>query len=85
MEGTLRYNNDPLNKYNDSDIKEVMRMIGFDYILDKSPDGISQIVTEGGANLSVGEKQLICITKAILRKSKIIIMDEATASIDYLN
>jgi len=83
MEGTLRYNIDPLNKYNDSDIKEVMRMIGFDYILDKSPDGISQIVTEGGANLSVGEKQLICITRAILRKSKIIIMDEATASIDY--
>ena len=35
MEGTLRYNIDPLNKYNDSDIKEVMRMIGFDYILDK--------------------------------------------------
>ena len=37
MEGTLRYNNDPLNKYNDSDLKEFMRMIGYDYILDKSP------------------------------------------------
>ena len=83
MEGTLRYNIDPLNKYTDNEIKEVMKRIGFDYILDKSPDGINQIITEGGSNLSVGEKQLICISRAILRKSKIIIMDEATASIDY--
>ena len=46
--------------------------------------GIDQIIDEGGKNLSAGEKQLICICRAVLKKCKIIIMDEATANIDVV-
>ena len=77
LEGNIRENVDPLNVYTDSEIENVLQEIGLDHLKLFYP------VEENGKNLSVGEKQLICIGRAVLRKTKVVVMDEATSSIDY--
>ncbi|XP_027098590.1 ABC transporter C family member 4-like isoform X2 [Coffea arabica] len=82
FEGTVRSNIDPIGQYSDEEIWKSLERCQLKEVVAAKPDKLDSLVVDNGENWSVGQRQLLCLGRVMLKRSKLLFMDEATASVD---